>query len=79
MFKTLAEVEAAGIGVRCWRALGDHRWCLLCRHSKGVLDVKRLREMRDVYLQRRLEGNEQPEDQRELANINEALMLLKAL
>jgi hypothetical protein len=78
-FKTLAEAETAGVGVRCWGALGGHRWCLLCRHSNGVLDVKRLREMRDVYLRRRLDGNEQSEDQRALANISEALMLLKAL
>jgi hypothetical protein len=66
-FKTVAKAQA------------DHRWCLVCRHSNGVLDVKRLRQMRDVYLQRGLDGNEKPEDQRELANINETLMLLQVL
>ena len=75
---SMIEIEKAGISVRCWSAVGDHRWCLLCRHRNGVLDVKRLRQMRDVYLQRRLDGNETPEDQRECEDINEALMLLNA-
>ena len=75
----MVELEKDGTSVRCWNAHPDHRWCLLCRNSNGVLDVERLREMRDVYLQRRLDGTEKPEDQRQLANIDEALMLLKAL
>ncbi len=79
MVKTLTEAEAAGVSVRCWGTHGDHRWCLLCRHNNGVLDVKQLLQMHDAYLQRRLDNKfETTEDQREIANISEALMLLKA-
>ncbi len=70
------EIGESRLSVRCRSA--DQRWCLLCRHSNGVLDVERLRQMRDVYLQRRLDGNEKPEYQRGLANIDEALTVLKA-
>ena len=34
-------------------ASGDHHWCLLCRHTNGALDVKRLRQTRDACLHRR--------------------------
>ena len=50
-FKTLAEAEAAGVSVRCWGTHGDHRWCLLCHHNNGVLDVKQRLQMRNAYLQ----------------------------
>ena len=75
----MVQLKEAGVSVRCWGTHGDHRWCLLCRHNNGVLDVKQLLQMRDACLQRRLDGKaETLEDQRELANITEALLLLKA-